>query len=174
MAIQTTLNLRTFPQLFWSFKICHPPKKSTTAKRYKRDVQRGLSGFSLKINQNESLSRRKNEDHQARLQSDDKDEDDSGCDYDDDDDDDDEGDEEKRGDTNALSSEVHHVWSTLVQACGAGIPKTSPPTKPCQVFSLERTTSLCVYVFIFLFLLQSFSSGASSSSSVRISELVHQ
>ena len=47
-----------------------------------------------------------NEDHQARLQSDDKDEDDSGCDYDDDDDDDDEGDEEKRGDTNALSSEV--------------------------------------------------------------------
>ena len=44
-----------------------------------------------------------NEDHQARLQSDDKDEDDG------DDDDDDEGDEEKRRDTNALSSEVHHV-----------------------------------------------------------------
>ena len=42
-----------------------------------------------------------NEDHQARLQSDDKDEDDG-----DDDDDDDEGDEEKRRDTNALSSEV--------------------------------------------------------------------
>ena len=41
-----------------------------------------------------------NEDHQARLQSDDKDEDDG------DDDDDDEGDEEKRRDTNALSSEV--------------------------------------------------------------------
>ena len=41
-----------------------------------------------------------NEDHQARLQSDDKDEDDG------DDDDDDEGDEEKRRETNALSSEV--------------------------------------------------------------------
>ena len=152
MTIQTTLNLLTFPQLFWSFKICHSPKKSTTAKRYKRDVQRGWSGFSLKINKNESIGRRKkyvvvNKDHQARLQSDDKDDGGGDCD----DDDDDEGDEEKRRDTNALSSEVHHVWSTLVQACGAGIPKTSPPTKPCQVFSLERTTSLCVYIFIFTF-----------------------
>ena len=45
-----------------------------------------------------------NEDHQARLQSDDKDEGDGGGDGDDDDDDD--GDEETRRDTNALSSEV--------------------------------------------------------------------
>ena len=47
-----------------------------------------------------------NKDHQARLQSEDKDDGGGDCD---DDDDDDEGDEEKRRDTNALSSEVHHV-----------------------------------------------------------------
>ena len=46
-----------------------------------------------------------NKDHQARLQSDDKDDGGGDCD----DDGDDEGDEEKRRDTNALSSEVHHV-----------------------------------------------------------------
>ena len=149
MAIQTTLNLRTFPQLFWSFKICHPPKKSTTAKRYKRDVQRGLSGFSLKINQNESLSRRKNEDHQARLQSDDKDEDDGGGDCDCDDDN--EGNDEK---------EERHKCAVIWGPPCLKHPCASLWSRDSQNIATDQTLSsfqfgednqlvrLCIHIFI--------------------------
>ena len=111
-----------------------------------------------------------NKDHQARLQSDDKDDGGGDCD---DDDDDDEGDEENSRDTNALSSTMSEA--PLCKLVEPGFPKHRH--RPNLVkFSVWRGQRACAFIYLYFhfYYVQSFSSEASSSSSVRISELAHQ